>query len=168
MSNRSLTRRKLLRQSLTGCAVVAVGGSSLRALAQQTPVPLDVYKDPTCGCCSLWIDQMTERNYDSTIYHPANLNEIKLQHGFRPELQSCHTAVTEEGYAFEGHVPPKLVSQFLANPPSGAKGLTVPGMPMGSPGMEMGDRFQPYDVVQLNTDGSIQLYARINKPEEQY
>jgi hypothetical protein len=149
--------------------VAAISGTSFRSLAQGTAtVPLDVYKDPSCGCCVNWIDQMTERNFQSTIHHPSNLNAIKLEHGFVPQLQSCHTAVTAEGYAFEGHVPPKLVSQFLQNPPANAKGLTVPGMPMGSPGMEMGGRFQPYDVIQLNRDGSTRVYAQIRNAADQY
>ena len=166
MSNRPVSRRQLLLAAISGYALTALPA---RVLAQETTATsLDVYKDPTCGCCANWIDQMTERNFDSTIYNPADLNAIKLEHGFRPELQSCHTAITEEGFAFEGHVPPKLVRQFLDNPPADAKGLAVPGMPMGSPGMEMGGRFQAYDVVQLNRDGSTRVYASIRSAAEQY
>lgn len=169
MFDRPITRRKMLGSTLTGFIVATISGTSLRAVAQNSgATPLDVYKDPTCGCCANWIDQMTERNFQSTIHHPRNLAAIKLEHGFVPELQSCHTAVTAEGYAFEGHVPPKLVRQFLDNPPANAKGLTVPGMPVGSPGMEMGGRFQAYDVIQLNKDGSTQVYARIRNAAEQY
>jgi hypothetical protein len=164
-----LSRRKVLASALGGFAVAAVSGTTLRSLAQgSATTPLDVYKDPSCGCCANWIDQMTERNFQSTIHHPRNLNAVKLEHGFVPQLQSCHTAVTAEGYAFEGHVPPKLVSQFLQSPPANAKGLTVPGMPMGSPGMEMGGRFQPYDVIQLNRDGSTSVYAQIRNAADQY
>lgn len=169
MFKQSLTRRKLLGDAISGFVVAALSGTSLRALAQNAgATPLDVYKDPTCGCCANWIDQMTERGFRSTIHHPANLNAVKLEQGFTPQLQSCHTAVTAEGYAFEGHVPPKLVTQFLDNPPANAKGLTVPGMPVGSPGMEMGGRFQPYDVVLLNKDGSTRVYASIKTPADQY
>ena len=169
MIDKPMSRRKMLATTLSGLTVAAVSGASLRALAQvSAATPLDVYKDPTCGCCANWIDQMTDRNFQSTIHHPRNLNAIKLEHGFVPELQSCHTAVTAEGYAFEGHVPPKLISQFLANPPANAKGLTVPGMPVGSPGMEMGGRFQAYDVIQLNRDGSTRVYARIRNAADQY
>ena len=65
-------------------------------------------------------------------------------------------------------MPPKLVRQFLDNPPANAKGLTVPGMPVGSPGMEMGGQFQPYDVILLNRDGSTSVYAQIRNAAEQY
>jgi len=169
MLNRPMTRRKLLVTAISGCAVVTLTGTGRQLFAQgQGATQLDVYKDPSCGCCSNWIEQMGAANFESTIHHPRNLNAIKLEQGFVPQLQSCHTAVTRDGYAFEGHVPPKLVRQFLADPPADAKGLTVPGMPMGSPGMEMGNRFQPYDVIQLNRDGSTRVYASIKSQTEQY
>ena len=74
-------------------------------------------------------------------------------------MRSCHTAVTSDGYVFEGHVPAKYIAQFLANPPSEAIGLAVPGMPMGSPGMEYQNKFSPYQVMQINKDGSTAVYA---------
>ncbi|MGB2130858.1 MAG: DUF411 domain-containing protein, partial [Marinobacterium sp.] len=83
-------------------------------------------------------------------------------------FQSCHTAVSESGYVFEGHVPARLVKQFLANPPEGALGLTAPGMPMGSPGMEMGSRFDPYQVLLMKQDGGYEVYANIERQSEQY
>jgi len=168
MHEKPMSRRKVLATALGGFAMAAVSGTAFRSLAPEQAIPIDVYKDPSCGCCANWIDQMTERNFQSTIHHPRDLNAIKLQQGFVPQLQSCHTAVTAQGYAFEGHVPPKLVSQFLQNPPANARGLAVPGMPMGSPGMEMGGRFQPYDVIQLNTDGSTRVYAEIRNAADQY
>jgi len=169
MFEQPLTRRKLLTVAVSGLVVSAVSSTGQRAFAQTgAATPIDVYKDPSCGCCANWIDQMTAMNFQSTIHHPANLGAVKLEQGFTPQLQSCHTAVTAEGYAFEGHVPPKLVRQFLDNPPPDAKGLTVPGMPVGSPGMEMGGQFQPYDVVLLNRDGSTRVYASIRSPADQY
>jgi hypothetical protein len=76
--------------------------------------------------------------------------------------------VSESGFLFEGHVPAKLVKQFLASPPEGALGLTAPGMPMGSPGMEMGNRFEPYQVLLMKKDGSHEVYATIGQQAEQY
>ena len=78
-----------------------------------------------------------------------------------PKWQSCHTAVTKGGYVFEGHIPAKYIEQFLASPPEGALGLAVPGMPLGSPGMEMGGRFTPYDIVLMNKDGSSSVFAHV-------
>ena len=85
--------------------------------------------------------------------------------GIAPRFRSCHTAVTEEGYAFEGHVPAKLVQRFLDNPPEAALGLAVPGMPAGSPGMEMGDRVDQYSVFILYKDGRSEHFAEVNGVE---
>ena len=74
-------------------------------------------------------------------------------------MQSCHTGVSADGYFFEGHIPAKFVTAFLANPPENAAGLAVPGMPAGSPGMEMGDRFNPYSVILVKKDGTTEVYA---------
>ena len=95
-----------------------------------------------------------------------NLNPIKSKYNIEGRYQSCHTGVvvTEKGdYVFEGHIPSEYVTQFLANPPEGAIGLSVPGMPAGSPGMEVGDRKDYYQVLQLNTDGSSSVYAHVNQ-----
>ena len=167
--NRSFTRRQVLTTTLTGYAGLAMSGLSSVSIAQSAAaIPLDVYKDPTCGCCANWIDHMQESGFASTVYHPRDLNGLKLEHGIRAELQSCHTAITAEGYAFEGHVPAKFIKQFLANTPANAKGLTAPGMPLGSPGMEVGGRFTPYDVILLNKDGSTSVYASLKSADQQF
>ena len=98
----------------------------------------------------------------------ANLTQFKLQHGIELRYQSCHTAVTPRGFVFEGHIPARFVNQFLAEPPSEAIGLAVPGMPVGSPGMEVGDKFMPYQVLLLKHDGDHEIYADIRRPEQQY
>ncbi len=129
---------------------------------------LNVYKSPTCGCCEDWIEHAEDNGFETQAFHPHNLDEMKQEMGIKGEFKSCHTAVSESGYVFEGHVPARLVKQFLANPPEGALGLTAPGMPMGSPGMEMGDRFAPYQILLMNKDGSSEVYASIDKQSEQY
>lgn len=131
-------------------------------------ITLNVYKEPTCGCCVGWIDHMDENGYSSTVHHPANLNSVKAQLGLQPEWVSCHTAVTDEGFVFEGHIPEKFIAQFLANPPTGAMGLAVPGMPIGGPGMEIGDQFTPYDILLINKDGSHSVFASIKSADEQH
>ena len=82
-------------------------------------------------------------------------------------MRSCHTVVTTDGYVFEDHVPAKYMAQFLENPPVQALGLAVPGMPVGSPGMEYQNKFMPYQVMQLNKDGTTQVYADIESVEQQ-
>ena len=99
---------------------------------------LDVFKSPTCGCCQKWIDHIELSGFKATAHDTDRLNQIKTDSGILPQYQSCHTAISENGFVFEGHIPAAIVKQFLDNPPKDAIGLAVPGMPMGSPGMEMG------------------------------
>ena len=81
----------------------------------------------------------------------------------KPKYRSCHTAVSEDGYIFEGHIPSKYIEKFLSEKNPNAIGLSVPGMPLGSPGMEVGDRFTPYDILILYQDGTNKVYAEINQ-----
>lgn len=131
-------------------------------------ITLNVYKEETCGCCVDWIAHMDEHGINSTVFHPTNIYTVKEELGVLPNWQSCHTAVSKEGYLFEGHIPAKYISQFLASPPANALGLAVPGMPMGSPGMEIGNRFNSYDVILMKKDGTSEVYATVKTQTEQY
>lgn len=133
-----------------------------------TGIHLDVYKSESCGCCGIWVDYMRSQKYTVQVHHPEDLNAIKEQYGIEPQWQSCHTAVTEDGKFFEGHIPARFVKQFMQNPPAGAAGLAVAGMPLGSPGMEVGDRFTPYDVILIKQDGSAEVYATLKTAKEQF
>jgi len=141
-----------------------------RGLAQQSTVgpTLSVYKSPTCRCCGKWIDHVEASGFNTSVYHPANMDKIKADKGIASSYQSCHTAISEEGYVFEGHIPAKYVQQFLDNPPNNTIGLAVPAMPVGSPGMEMGERFSPYQVLLLKKDGSSEIFAKVERLEDQY
>ncbi len=129
---------------------------------------LKVYKSPTCGCCGIWVEHMQDHGFTTDVTDMDNLNAIKADIGVPNDAQSCHTGVSESGHFFEGHIPAKLVQRFLQAPPEGALGLAVPGMPMGSPGMEMGDSFSPYQVMQVNGDGTTVVYAEVSTKEDQY
>ena len=129
------------------------------------PVTMTVHKDPNCGCCGKWMSHMNEAGFETMANHPQRLEELKNNLGIPHELRSCHTAVTPNGFVFEGHVPSHLVQAFLAAPPEGALGLAVPGMPVGSPGMEVGDRFMAYDVLLINKDGSTSVFAHMDSPK---
>lgn len=138
-------------------------------VSAKSDVPmLTVIKSPTCGCCVKWMDHLHDNGFATTPDEPDNLARKKNQLGIRPQYRSCHTGVSEQGYVFEGHIPAKFIHEFLASPPDGALGLSVPGMPLGSPGMEVGNRFMPYQVLLLNEDGSSDVFAEINAPAEQY
>ena len=138
---------------------------SKQALIRQV---LDVYKSPTCGCCKQWMKHLKTNGIDTNGHHPDDMSAFKTSKGIAREFQSCHTAVSKGGFVFEGHVPAKYIQQFLASPPKNAIGLSVPAMPVGSPGMEYQDKFMPYKVLQLNKDGSSTVYARVESPKEQY
>jgi hypothetical protein len=114
------------------------------------------------------MDHLANNGISSTAQHPSDLSGFKGAMGIQPQMQSCHTGVIDDRYVFEGHVPAKLIKQFMDSPPAGSIGLSVPRMPVGSPGMEVGDRFDPYQVMLLMEDGSAKIYATINSPSEQY
>ncbi|HEX5512846.1 MAG TPA: DUF411 domain-containing protein [Gammaproteobacteria bacterium] len=118
---------------------------------------LMVYKDPYCGCCTAWIDHMKANGFEVKFENRNDMNDIKQSKGITRELASCHTAVID-GYVIEGHVPAADVKRLLAEKPAVA-GLAVPGMPMGSPGME-GPTKQPYNVVSFTQDGKTAVYSR--------
>ncbi|GAA0315938.1 DUF411 domain-containing protein [Psychrobacter aestuarii] len=126
-----------------------------------------VYKDANCGCCGQWVDYAGAHGMTTQVQHPVDLSAAKDKYGVPQSARSCHTTVTDDGYVFEGHIPAKYVAQFLANPPKDAKGLAVAGMPMGSPGMEYQNKFDPYDVLQINNDGSTEVYAHVENTSQQ-
>ena len=126
-----------------------------------------VYKDVNCGCCKDWISHAEDNGLGATAHDVADVALFKDRYGVPSEMRSCHTAVTTDGYVFEGHVPAKYMAQFLENPPVQAIGLAVPGMPVGSPGMEYQNKFEPYQIMQLNKDGTTQVYADIESPQQQ-
>jgi hypothetical protein len=143
---------------------------SMQAVSDPTilqNVSATVYKDANCGCCKEWIGHAEDHGMTAEGQDVTDLAVFKQRYGVPNNMRSCHTTVTSDGYVFEGHIPAKYVAQFLKNPPSEAIGLAVPGMPMGSPGMEYQNRFDPYQVMQINQDGSSTVYAQIDTPEAQ-
>lgn len=118
---------------------------------------ITVYKSPTCGCCAEWVKIMESKGHKVKIKHPSNLERTKSDLGVPKRLGSCHTAVIN-GYLFEGHIPEQDILSFLANPPAGAKGLAVPGMPQMSPGMAPhGKEYSDFKVIGFNVSGKLSL-----------
>ena len=124
---------------------------------------LIVHKTPTCGCCKMWVNHMEDNGFAINTQDHQSLLKIKDNLKIEPQFRSCHTAVSSEGYFFEGHIPGKYVSQFLTENNPDAIGLSVPGMPLGSPGMEVEGRFTPYDVLIHFRDGTSKVYAEVRK-----
>ena len=149
-----MTRRVWLG-SAAGAAVALLAGKGLRAASVEGPEIL-VYKSPTCGCCRKWVDHMAEAGFRPTVRDLPEMAAIKRDLGVPAALHSCHTAMVE-GYVVEGHVPADLVLKLLKEKPRGV-GLAVPGMPMGSPGME-GPTRDRYDILLFRRDGGSEVFA---------
>ena len=124
---------------------------------------LIVHKTPTCGCCKMWVNHMEDNGFAINTQDHQSLLKIKDNLKIEPQFRSCHTAVSSEGYFFEGHIPGKYISKFLKENNPKAIGLSVPGMPLGSPGMEVEGRFTPYDVLIHFRDGTTKVYAEVRE-----
>ncbi len=142
------TLRKLDRRAF----LAASAGMALTphlALADDLPT-IQVFKSPTCGCCSMWVDHLTENGFTVEAEDVVDLDRVKQMAGVPGHLQACHTAVVD-GYTIEGHIPATAIKKLLDERPN-VKGLAVPGMPAGSPGMPS-PAPEPYDVIAFGTDG---------------
>ena len=160
-----LTRRAILRGGLAVSAGLLVSYGLAAPLAARAAGAVEgvVWRDPGCGCCGAWVDHMQAFGFRLDSRMTDDLLGKKETLGVPPGLQSCHTAEIA-GYLIEGHVPAADVLRLLAEKPEGAIGLSVPGMPAGSPGMEMGGRIDPYQVILWNKDGSAREFARYGIP----
>lgn len=157
-----------------------VAAEEARAVAEATPATaalasvdddverLLVHKSETCGCCALWVDHLTEEGMQSEVQTEVDMEAVKTRLGVPERHRSCHTAISRDGYVFEGHVPALAIRRFMRNPPKGALGLAVPGMPIGSPGMEVDNQFQPYEIVLLMKDGSSRPYGYMSNYAAQF
>jgi hypothetical protein len=142
--------------SLLATAATPSTGQTSRA-GKPAPVPMQVYKTPTCGCCGKWVEHVKQAGFAPEVHEMPDVTPVKTKAGLPRALQSCHTALVG-GYVIEGHVPADVVQRLLKEQPKVA-GIAVPGMPAGSPGMEMGDRKDPYEVLAYTTDGRTSVYA---------
>lgn len=140
-------------------AAIALLSAAIAAPALADAPAVEVWKTPSCGCCGAWIDHMREAGFRVKAHDvdQGALYRIKSRVGLTPALSSCHTALVD-GYLVEGHVPAADVRRLLAERPDAA-GLSVPGMPIGSPGMEMGATVEPYDVLLIGRDGGTDVFA---------
>ena len=151
----SPTRRQFLSRALQGAALVAL--SPLVRRAHAAPPAMTVYKDPNCGCCAQWVTHVRQAGFAVTVRDTADMDGVKASFGVPAALQSCHTARVGR-YSIEGHVPADLIQRLLKEGPE-ARGLAVPGMPVGSPGMEMGARKDRYDILLFDKTGRTTVFA---------
>lgn len=144
---KGLSRRTVL--ALAGAGIGQALGSGRVFAVQQV---VEVARSPSCNCCGAWIDHMRAEGFTVRDRLVEDLGPLKMALGVPASMQSCHTAVID-GYVIEGHVPAREIRRLLAERPS-AIGLAVPGMPVGSPGMETGGAPDSYDVLIFGAEGS--------------
>ena len=118
---------------------------------------MTVYRSPTCGCCGAWVDHAKKHGFKIEDIQTENMEGIKQQHNVPAELASCHTTIID-GYVMEGHIPADDIKRFLSEKPENAIGLTVPAMPIGTPGMEAKDIKQPFQVLAFDSNGETTVY----------
>lgn len=155
---------KKVRRTIVTMPVLALGafvtGFPGWVAAQASTPSVEVWKSPTCGCCKDWVRHMQDNGFRVTVNDSGNTN-ARARVGIPQNLGSCHTAVVA-GYAIEGHVPADDVRRLLSEKPK-AVGLAVPGMPIGSPGMdgpEYGGRKNTYEVLLVQRNGTTSVYRR--------
>lgn len=134
----------------------AEGSREASATAVASGTPITVYKSPTCGCCTKWEDHLRDNGFVVESVKREDMAAIKREQGVPQAMHSCHTAVVD-GYTVEGHVPADVIRKLLAERPE-VKGVAVPGMPMGSPGME-GAYKDDYEVYTFDANGPKDVYA---------
>jgi hypothetical protein len=142
--------------------LASVAGLPMLGMPAAADPPITVHKDPTCGCCTGWVQHLQKNGFATKVIESSRLNAVRARLGVPDELAACHTAEID-GYVIEGHVPAGAVKRLLAEKPA-AIGLAVPGMPVGSPGMEGGEP-ETYDVV-LFGPGLRRTYMRFKADQE--
>lgn len=152
-------KHKLLLSGLFAAAVSITFISQSKLLqADETLPTINVYKTPTCGCCNAWIDHLKDSGFTVQAHNQDNLYEYKLKAKLGAGMGSCHTAFVN-GYAIEGHVPAKDIKRLLLEKPD-ISGITVPGMPIGSPGMEVpGQKADAYQVISYKDGKKTGIFS---------
>lgn len=167
-SNR-MKKKSLSNWFWVGFVVLSIG--AVIALQSLRPAPVAVatapdtvvvYKTPTCSCCSKWIKHLKQAGFTVEAHNEAQMSAVRTRLGVPQVLASCHTA-TVNGYVIEGHVPAEDIRQLLAQRP-GAMGIAVPGMPVGAPGMEVGDRVEAYQTLLFDAQGQTSVFSQHGAP----
>lgn len=149
-------KRRVVLTSLAAAAAAL----ALPVVAKEALPRVEVFKNPSCGCCGAWVENMLAAGFSVSVTEVDDTSVARRRYGLPDRLGSCHTAVVG-GYVVEGHVPASDVKKLLAMKPV-AIGLAVPGMPIGSPGMEVGSRKDPYQVLLVAKDGRERVFSTYN------
>ena len=147
------------RRTLLGIALAAIPAAACSRPAKATEI--NVYKSPSCGCCGAWVSNLRGSGLKVIVHDMDDVGPISTQAGVPANLRSCHTAIVD-GYFVEGHVPPTDIRKLLRKRPK-ARGIAVPGMPIGSPGMEQGDLRHPYETLLVDRQARVTVFERHNQ-----
>lgn len=156
--------RKVARMALRYLAglsllLLALPGWAGNAALDAGGIPITVYKNPNCGCCSMWINHLAKDGFVAEVHVVDDTRSIRSELGVPNEVVSCHTAVVGD-YWVEGHVPAYLITRLLNEHPDDVAGIAAPGMPLGSPGMEHPNA-STYQVVTVDKTGNVKVYATV-------
>ncbi len=141
---------------INACARTESADSLLGSLTAAKPGEIIVYRSPTCGCCKKWMAHVEANHFKVTEIRTGEVQKIKDRYGISQDMASCHTAIVD-GYVIEGHVPIDDIQKLLKTRPK-IIGITVPGMPIGTSGMEMGDEKEAFDVLSFDRDKHYQVF----------
>lgn len=147
------------RRTMLGLVLIAVPAAACAKPIKMAQ--LTIYKSPSCGCCGAWVDHIKGSGFKAVVNEMDDVTPVARKLGVPDAMRSCHTAVID-GYFIEGHVPAADIRRLLRERPK-ARGITVPGMPIGSPGMEQGNRRDPYQTLLVLNDGSAKVFAQHNR-----
>lgn len=147
---------------ITRRGFLGLSAGAMVACAAPTPAPalaksIRVYRSPSCGCCGGWVDHLRARGFEVAVEMMDDVTPVAERLGVPERLRSCHTGETA-GYFVEGHVPAADVERLLRERPD-ARGIAVPGMPIGSPGMEMGQRRESFRTLLVDRSGGVSVFA---------
>lgn len=152
----AITRRSALQFALAGTAALSLSALSNGAIARTDAAQITVWKTASCGCCKEWVSHLRTNGFDVVTLDVKDTAPFRQKLGLPEKFGSCHTG-SLAGYVLEGHVPAQEIRRLLREKPA-AIGLAVPGMPVGSPGMEMGNTRDAYDVLLVLPNGSSNVY----------
>lgn len=147
---------KILNAFLAMCLLVISAGVSAESADGDKSIDIVVYRSPSCGCCGKWLEHLKENNFNVEDVITNDVQAIKDKYGVTREMASCHTAIVD-GYVVEGHVPASDIKTLLKTKPK-VVGIAVPGMPSGTPGMEMGGKKEPYNVMSFDREKHYQIF----------
>lgn len=150
-----IDRRTMIGLAIAGIAAVACSRPAKAA-------EINVYKSPYCGCCGAWVDNLKSSGLNVVVHDLDDVTPIAKKAGVPDDARSCHTAIVN-GYFVEGHVPASDIRKLLRERPK-ARGISVPGMPIGAPGMEQGKRKDAYATLIIDRNGSTRVFAQHNQP----